>query len=117
MPEKCPSCDAPEVEASTPRTTYACGSSDLDQRPETFMQKCSRYCMHCLRSGGRGDRELRPYGPDGRDVCAECTFNGPPVRLKEAERQLGARMLTSEPLLLDTNEQIGPRPLKSKSQA
>lgn len=33
---KCPNCGAPEVEASTPRTVYACGSSDYDQRPGTF---------------------------------------------------------------------------------
>lgn len=36
----CPSCEAPEVEANTPRTTYACGSSDYDQRPGTFVHKC-----------------------------------------------------------------------------
>lgn len=32
----CPKCNAPEVPADTPRTVYACGSSDYDQRPETF---------------------------------------------------------------------------------
>lgn len=36
----CPICGAPEVEAMTPRTVYACGSSDYDQRPNTFTQKC-----------------------------------------------------------------------------
>jgi len=36
--EKCPKCGALEVEAMTPRTTYACGSSDYDQRPNTFTQ-------------------------------------------------------------------------------
>ena len=34
--EKCPGCQAPETAANTPRTTYACGSSDYDQRPGTF---------------------------------------------------------------------------------
>ncbi len=96
---------------------YACGSSDYDQRPGTFERKCARYCMHCSRPGGIGPRELRPYGPGGKDVCAECTFKGPPDRLKEAERQLGARLLTSEPLLLDEREQVGPRPIKSKGEA
>lgn len=35
---KCPACGAPEVDASHPRTFYACGSSDYDQRPGTFRQ-------------------------------------------------------------------------------
>ncbi len=34
----CPVCGAEEVEASSPRTVYACGSSDYDQRPGTFKQ-------------------------------------------------------------------------------
>lgn len=34
--DKCPLCGAEEVESNTPRTTYACGSSDYDGRPETF---------------------------------------------------------------------------------
>lgn len=37
----CPSCGAAETESTTPRTTYACGSSDYDQRPGTFVDKCS----------------------------------------------------------------------------
>ncbi len=32
----CPECGAEEIEASTPRTVYACGSSDYDRRPGTF---------------------------------------------------------------------------------
>ncbi len=38
--EGCPSCGSPEADAMTPRTVYACGSSDYDQRPGTFSQKC-----------------------------------------------------------------------------
>ncbi len=34
---KCPQCGAPEIEAETPCTTYACGSHDCDQRPGTFV--------------------------------------------------------------------------------
>lgn len=34
--DQCPLCGAKEVESNTPRTTYACGSSDYDGRPETF---------------------------------------------------------------------------------
>ena len=38
----CPICGSPEVEAETPRTVYACGSSDYDQRPGTLKAKCDR---------------------------------------------------------------------------
>ena len=34
----CPKCGAIEIGAMTPRTVYACGSSDYDQRPNTFIQ-------------------------------------------------------------------------------
>ena len=39
---KCPKCNSEEVDAMTPRTVYDCGSSDYDQRPDTFIQsdKC-----------------------------------------------------------------------------
>tara|TARA_R110000868_G_scaffold411651_1_gene706733 strand:+ start:2741 stop:3247 length:507 start_codon:yes stop_codon:yes gene_type:complete len=39
---KCPNCGAMEVDAMSPRTVYECGSSDYDQRPNTFKQsdKC-----------------------------------------------------------------------------
>lgn len=73
--------------------------------------------MHCNRPGGVGDRELRPYGPGGRDVCAGCVFDGPPEREEEARQQLGARLLTGEPLILDPSEQIGPRPTRSQGDA
>lgn len=67
--------------------------------------------MYCLLPSGAGPRDLRPYGPGGRDVCAECTFNGPPDRLKCAEQELGKRLLTGETLILDDSEGIGPRRL------
>ncbi len=38
--DKCPECNAPEVDANTPKTVYGCGSSDYDNRPGTFTQKC-----------------------------------------------------------------------------
>jgi hypothetical protein len=37
---RCPVCAAPEVPASTPRTTYSCGTSDYDQRPGTLRVVC-----------------------------------------------------------------------------
>jgi hypothetical protein len=88
----------------------------LPAKGSRMKAKSVRTCMHCNRPGGVGARELRPYGPGGRDVCAECTFNGPRERLKEAERQLSARLWTGE-LLLDSREQVGPRPIKSKGRA
>lgn len=36
--EGCPKCSKEEVDAMTPRTVYGCGSSDYDQRPNTFKQ-------------------------------------------------------------------------------
>jgi len=38
MPDTCPSCGAAEIDHNSPRTVYACGSSDYDQRPGTFLQ-------------------------------------------------------------------------------
>lgn len=114
---QCPNCFAPEIETNGPRTNYACGSNDYDQRPGTFINRCARFCMYCLKPGGIGKRELRPYGPGGRDVCAECVFDGPPEREQEAKQQLSMRLLTSEPLLLDSDEQIGPRPISSLGNA
>ena len=73
-----------------------------------------RKCIHCGQPGGTGKRELRPYGPNGTDVCAGCVFGGPPERKREAERQLGARLMATEPLVLDADEQVGPRPLNPK---
>ena len=34
--DKCPECGECEIEASTPRTVYSCGSSDYDGREGTF---------------------------------------------------------------------------------
>ncbi len=34
--DKCPRCGAAEVASNTPRTTYACGTSDYDGRPGTL---------------------------------------------------------------------------------
>lgn len=81
-----------------------------------------RACHVCGRAGGFGKRELRPYGPGGADVCAGCVFGengGRPAaaRVAEAERQLGARLLTSEPLVLDVRDQIGPVPSRPVGSA
>lgn len=44
--ETCPKCEAEEVPANQPRTVYACGSSDYDQRPGTFVEKCTNSLQH-----------------------------------------------------------------------
>ena len=44
--DNCPKCGAVEVDAITPRTVYACGSSDYDQRPNTYTQS-----VQCKFSG------------------------------------------------------------------
>lgn len=36
--DKCPECGAEEIEAGTPRTKYACGSTNYDGRPGTFVR-------------------------------------------------------------------------------
>jgi len=80
-----------------------------------------RTCYKCHQPGGKGPRELRPYGPKGSDVCAECVFGKKgdkpnPKMVEEALRQLGQRFLEPGPHILDTTEQVGPRPLKPKSR-
>lgn len=73
-----------------------------------------RRCMHCKQPGGRGPRELRPYGPNGQDVCAECVLGkgAPGERAATARQQLGRALMAPGPLILDTSEQAGPRPMK-----
>lgn len=41
--DTCPKCGSDEVPSNGPRTTYACGSSDYDQRPSTF--RCGTNCI------------------------------------------------------------------------
>lgn len=36
--DHCPRCGAPEIPYNGPQTMYDCGSSDYDQRPNTFVQ-------------------------------------------------------------------------------
>lgn len=71
-----------------------------------------RSCYHCKQSNGPGPRELRPYGPGGADVCAECVFNGPPERRREAERQFTNKLGAAGDFALLTEDgpkRIGPR--------
>lgn len=45
----CPKCKSKEVEALTPRTVYACGSSEYDERPGTFKQSSRCREMELLK--------------------------------------------------------------------
>lgn len=60
-------------------------------------------------------KDLRPYGPGGKDTCFPC-MKATPGAEDEAKRQLGQRFLTPGPLLLDDSEQVGPRPLVKKTK-
>jgi hypothetical protein len=62
----CQKCGAPEVPSLSPRTTYACGASDYDQRPGTHTGGCARYCMDCLELRQRvAELEAPPVVPIG----------------------------------------------------
>lgn len=69
-----------------------------------------RHCIHC----GSSKRELRPYGPRGADVCFPCVMgdDAPVERKRTAECVLASRLLHQGALLLDSREEVGPRPLK-----
>lgn len=70
-----------------------------------------RTCYHCGLPGGTGKRELRPYGPGGVDVCAECVLGDKahPERENVAKQEPAKRFLHTGPLILDPSEQSGPR--------
>jgi hypothetical protein len=70
-----------------------------------------RKCHYCKRPGGKGPRELRPYGPGGADVCAECAIgvNATPERTRTAEKMFREKLSQKGPLVLDSRERVGPR--------
>ncbi len=72
-----------------------------------------RTCIHCGQPGGTGKRELRPYGPNGADVCAGCVL-GNPEREQVARKRLDLSLAAAGTLLLDPNEQAGPRPMSER---
>lgn len=80
----------------------------------------SRFCSVCKKPGGTGKRELRPYGLNGADLCAGCVFGEDDKKpnqklLNQAKNQMEQQiaMAGSQTLILDTREQIGPRPLST----
>jgi len=69
MTGKCPVCGAKEVEANTPYTVYACGSSDYDGNPDTFEQKCSEYTQKLRKFA------IERYTPEVDEYRAEMTLS------------------------------------------
>lgn len=64
-----------------------------------------RACMYC----GSEERELRPYGPGGRDVCHPCAMETPERKAQTKNafaRQLG---MAGGVAVIDASEQAGPR--------
>ena len=45
-------------------------------------------CCYCHQPDGKGDHELRPYGPEGADICFGC-MTSTPEREAEAGRLFG----------------------------
>jgi hypothetical protein len=61
---KCPICGAPEVDAKTPRTVYACGASDYDQRPGTLIQ-----CKEAAEPSEQLGTESNPFVGTFNSLC------------------------------------------------
>lgn len=57
----------------------------------------TRRCLHC----GKEDVDLRPYGPNGADVCFPCAMDVKhPERKAEADRQMAKRFLAPGTVIL-----------------
>jgi hypothetical protein len=82
-----------------------------------------RHCCKCKQPGGKGSRELRPYGPNGADLCAGCVFgeNGKKPNkelLSQIEKQFDKQMamVGDSVAVIDPTEQAGPRPPTTEEQ-
>jgi hypothetical protein len=69
-------------------------------------------CCVCNQPGGRGARELRPYGPGGKPICYECGMR--PENVAEVERQFNARLDFAGPIAVLTPD--GPVAPASKGE-
>lgn len=49
-------------------------------------------CHYCGQPGGRGARELRPYGPGGAEVCAGCVVGEEGEHEEMARKQFGQKL-------------------------
>lgn len=52
-------------------------------------------CYLCQEPDGKGEKEIRPYGPDGQPVCHSCAMRTPESK-EEAKRQFGLRLTRAE---------------------
>ena len=69
-----------------------------------------RKCTYC-----GGSSELRPYGPNGSDVCFTCA-TATPEREAQAKQAFIRQISTNEVLVLDPRMESGPVPLLKKDQ-
>lgn len=67
----------------------------------------NRSCIYC----GSTEAELRPYGPNGADICFSC-MKASPERQAVARERLGMQLMAPGELVLVPDEQAGPRPPK-----
>lgn len=70
-------------------------------------------CYLCQRPGGKGERELRPYGPRGEMVCFECGMRDEETTRKAFDKQLDA----AGPVAVIDGTGVGPYPLTRKEDA
>jgi hypothetical protein len=75
-------------------------------------------CYYCHQPNGKGEAELRPYGPSGAYVCYGCVFHsGIPERVTEAQKQLNAALdaaHTKSNVVVFTPD--GPMPVVNKKE-
>jgi hypothetical protein len=77
---RCPACNAPEIEADTPRTVYACGTSSYDDRPGTWEGR------HARQISNPADREAVETWEGRLHIAPEpppVTFSEPDPRSPE----------------------------------
>jgi len=69
-----------------------------------------RRCCYCGCENREGDKELRPYGPNGADICFGCMMESP-EREEEATRQFAMQLdACGDVAIIGTS--VGPYPLK-----
>ncbi len=69
-----------------------------------------RQCYVCHRVRGEPGVDLRPYGPQGQDVCFECAFATPAAKAT-TERQFVAQMDACPNGVSVIGMDVGPIPL------
>ena len=72
-----------------------------------------RACCFCGTT-----KDIRPYGPGGKDMCFKCMKDpAHPEREREAkQRFLGQLSMSGDVAVLDDANQVGPRPATSQER-